>query len=202
MIGLIALSSDMNIEKDFHQYYNGNIFTSRVIFNNPINQKNLFDIKNELKDIKKKFPVDTSKYIFGCTSGTAVIGEYIENNFLNPLTATLNWCKHYNFKQLGLFTPYNHDVHQTVKNWFENKGIKILEHKCLNIDSDITVANLDHKYLKDQILNFNTTADAVFLSCTALPVLGLLDQISQETGKKYTSSNSSLIWQLMSGDQK
>jgi maleate isomerase len=196
LIGLIALSTDITVEKEFHRHCPLHVSTTRVIFRNPINHKNLSDIKNQLKNVKDNLPDNITQYVFGCTSGTAVIGDYIEENFINPLTATVNWCKEHNVSQIGLFTPYNKDVHTTVKQWFETKGIYVVAHKCLNIDSDVTVANLDRTWLKKQIQDFETTADTIFLSCTALPVLDLLPELTQETGKHYISSNSSLIWQL------
>ena len=63
----------------------------------------------------------------------------------------------------------------------------------MDLDSDI--AKVDPKYLLETLTKLDTVnADALFISCTALPVLKILDEIERKTHKPALSSNQTLIW--------
>ena len=40
-------------------------------------------------------------------------------------------------------------------------------------------------------------SDALFVSCTALPVLSIIDEIEKKLGKVILSSNQTLIWDTL-----
>ncbi len=61
------------------------------------------------------------------------------------------------------------------------------------MDSDI--AKVDPKYLLETLTKLDTVnADALFISCTALPVLKILDEVEKKINKPALSSNQTLIW--------
>jgi maleate cis-trans isomerase len=70
-IGLIALSTDLTIERDFHKYCSHEVYTTRIIFKNPLTPENLSLLQDQIKDAKLRFPFEMDRYVFGCTSGTA-----------------------------------------------------------------------------------------------------------------------------------
>ena len=40
-------------------------------------------------------------------------------------------------------------------------------------------------------------ADALFISCTALPALAIIDRLEKKHGKMVLSSNQALIWETL-----
>ena len=53
----------------------------------------------------------------------------------------------------------------------------------------------DDKYLFDVLSKINLNdSDALFVSCTALPVLSLINDLEKKLGKFVVSSNQALIW--------
>ena len=40
-------------------------------------------------------------------------------------------------------------------------------------------------------------AEALFISCTALPALSIIDRLEKKTGKVVLSSNQALIWDTL-----
>ena len=190
-IGLIALSTDLTIEEDFHKYCQHDVYTTRIIFQNPLTPENLALLKEQIEDAKLRFPFVMDRYVFGCTSGTAIIGEGNIANCINPLSACLHWMKQHNKSELSLLTPYNEEVHGAVKDWFTKKGITVKNDIFLDYTSDIDIANIDKKHLVDKISILGD--DVIFSSCTALPVMDIIDVLKKPN---WLSSNQTMIWQL------
>ena len=64
-----------------------------------------------------------------------------------------------------------------------------------NLDLDVDFARVDPKYLSEILTKLNIRdADALFVSCTALPALEILDEVEKKINKPVFSSNQTLIW--------
>ena len=64
-----------------------------------------------------------------------------------------------------------------------------------NLDLDVDIARVDPKYLCETLAKLNINeADALFISCTALPALEILDEVEKKINKPVFSSNQTLIW--------
>ena len=79
-IGLVTLSTDLRLEKDFYSVCGGlpvDIFVNRIHNENPLNKENLKKMYSQLKPVTEKIlpgeKINTIAY--GCTSGTIAIGE-------------------------------------------------------------------------------------------------------------------------------
>ena len=195
-IGLISLSTDITIERDFHAHCKHDVCTTRIIFKNPITKESLLDLAGQVEDAKERFPMQMDRYVFGCTSGTAVIGESNLVGLINPLTSARNWLQANNKKELSLITAYTEDVSNIVKAWFEQNGFNVKNHKFLNYSNDIEIGKIDKNQLRQTILEFDPGCDTVFSSCTALPVIDMLEDLKNETGVNYISSNQTMIWEI------
>ena len=195
-VGLISLSTDITIERDFHKHCEHDVFTTRIIFNNPITKQSLSALAGQVEDAKIRFPMQMDKYVFGCTSGTAVIGESNLPGLINPLTSARNWLNAHNKKELSLITAYTEDVSNIVKTWFEDTGFKIVKHKFLNYSNDIEIGKINKEELKQVVLDFDPGCDTVFSSCTALPIIDMIGELEVQTGINYISSNQTMLWEI------
>ena len=64
-----------------------------------------------------------------------------------------------------------------------------------NLDLDVDFARVDPKYLSEILTKLNMNdADALFVSCTALPALEILNEVEKKINKPVFSSNQTLIW--------
>ena len=195
-IGLISLSTDITIERDFHEYCDHDVFTTRIIFKNPITKESLSDLAGQIDEAKMRFPMKMDKYVFGCTSGTAVIGESNLPELVNPLTSARNWLNAHGRKELSLITAYTEDVSNIVKQWFEQSGFKIIKHKFLNYSNDIEIGRINRVDLLQTVLDFDPDCNTVFSSCTALPIIDMLEDLKENTGVDYISSNQTMLWEI------
>jgi len=59
----------------------------------------------------------------------------------------------------------------------------------------IFLLKVDQEFLYKTLLNIDMKeADALFISCTALPVLNIIDKLEKKLNKPVLSSNQTLIW--------
>ena len=212
-IGLIALSTDHTIEKDFKNVCLNlpvNIFVNRIPFKNPMNKKNYLKMTSCIEEVTNNIlpgeKIDTIAY--GCTSGTIAIGEdkITEKIHLakpkcyvtTPITATIKAINKLNIKKIAVFTPYPEIVNKTILNYFLQAGIEITNFGSYNLDSDLEVGKISSKLLIQTIKKMNIkNAEAIFVSCTALPILEVVDEIEKILPIPILSSNQVLIWDCL-----
>jgi len=212
-IGLLALSTDLTIEKDFNSVCNNlpfNVFVNRIHNENPLTKENLLKMHQQIEPVAEKIlpgqKINTVAY--ACTSGTIAIGEDKVKEKIqlakpgcyvtNPISSAIKAFTLMNAKKIALFTPYPESVNKTILEYFNKKNINIISLSTFNIDLDDDIASVDSEYLLEILIKLNITdADALFVSCTALPVLEILEKVEKKIGKIVLSSNQTLIWDTL-----
>jgi len=209
-VGLVALSTDQTIEGDFNNICKNlplDIFINRIHNQNPLTKENLLKMENDLESVANKILPDEkiNTIAYGCTSGTIAIGEdKVKEKILlakpgcyvtTPVTSAIKAFKQMNIKKIALFTPYPDAVNKTILEYFTKKNIEVSSFASLNLNLDSEFANVDPNYILEISSKLETkNADALFISCTALPVLNILDKLEQTIKKPVLSSNQTLIW--------
>jgi len=209
-IGLLALSTDLTIEKDFYSVCNNlpfDVFVNRIHNENPLTKENLLKMYDQIEPVTEKIlpgqKVNTVAY--GCTSGTIAIGEDKVKEKIqlakpgsyvtNPISSAIKAFTLMNAKKIALFTPYPESVNNTILEYFKKKNINIISLSTFNIDLDVDIASVDPEYLLETLIKLNASnADALFVSCTALPVLEILEEVEKKIKKIVLSSNQTLVW--------
>ena len=209
-IGLITLASDFRIEKDFNNVIYGkdiDLYCNRIQCYNPLTNESLKkmadDIPNVAKDILPDQKLDCVAY--GCTSGTIAAGYQSIFDKVNsvkpntkvttPITAAINAMKSLNIKKISIFTPYTNEINQSVIDYFKKEKIEISELSYFDIASDLDIGKVDSQYLFDALSKIDISkSDALFVSCTALPVLSVIAELEKKINKVVLSSNQTLIW--------
>ena len=212
-VGLLALSTDLTIESDFQticQKLPLDLFVNQIHNENPLTKENLLKMHEQIESVTEKIlpgqKINTVAY--GCTSGTIAIGEdkvkekvqlakpdcYVTT----PITSAIKAFKKMNLKKIALFTPYPESVNKTILEYFNKKNINIVSFGTFNIDLDEDIASVDPKHLLETLIKLDINdADALFVSCTALPALEILDQVEKKINKIVLSSNQTLIWDTL-----
>ena len=209
-VGLLALSTDLTIERDFYsicQTLPMDIFVNRIHNENPLTKENLLKMYDQIESITEKIlpgeKINTVAY--GCTSGTIAIGEDRVKEKIQlakpdcyvttPITSAIKAFKKMNVKKIAVFTPYPESVNKTIFEYFDKKSIKILSFGSFNLELDSDFAKIDPKFLSETLTKLNiNNVDALFISCTALPALEILDEVEKKINKLVFSSNQTLIW--------
>ena len=212
-VGLIALASDFMIEKDFINVIKDkdiDFFVNRIECYNPLTAENLIKMSEKVTEVTKDILPDQEIdcVVYGCTSGTIAAGhDSIEKKVklakpeakvTTPSTAAIKALKKFNIKNLSIFTPYCKELNDEVVEYFRNEGFNIVSNSYFAIESDSDIGKVDQNYLYDVLSKIDLKdADALFVSCTALPVLPIIEKLEKKLDKIVLSSNQALIWDTL-----
>ena len=212
-IGLITLGSDLRIEKDFNNIIYGkniDLYVNRIHCYNPLTNETLAkmadDITNVTKEILPNQKLDCVAY--GCTSGTVAAGYETIKSKVNlakpsakvttPITSAIKALRALDIEKISIFTPYTNMINNSVINYFKKENIIVNSLTYLDIASDIDIGKVDQNYLFDVLSKIDLEdSDALFISCTALPVLSIIDKLEKKLNKVILSSNQTLIWETL-----
>ena len=212
-IGLIALGSDFRIEKDFNNVIYGrdiDLYVNRIHCYNPLTNETLAkmadDITEVTNDILPDQKIDCVAY--GCTSGTVAAGYEVIKTKINaakpeakvttPITSAIKALKKLNIKKISVFTPYTKTINDTVLNYFKDQNITVSSLTYFDIASDLDIGKVEEEHLFDVLSKIDLSeSEALFVSCTALPVLSIIDKLEKKLNKVVLSSNQTLIWDAL-----
>ena len=212
-VGLITLASDFRIEKDFNNVIYGkdiDLYSNRIKSYNPLTNETLKKMADDIIDVTKEILPDQKLdcVAYGCTSGTIAVGYksiYDKVNLAKPdtkvttpITSAINALKRLKINKLSIFTPYTDQINQSVIKYFKKEDIEISELSYFDIASDLDIGKVDPSYLFDVLSKKDlSSSEALFVSCTALPVLSIIQDLEKKLGKVVLSSNQTLIWDTL-----
>ena len=212
-VGVITLSTDFTIEQDFRKICHSlpiDIFFNRIPFINPLNHENYLKMAEHIPEVSQQIlpgeKIDVIAY--GCTSGTIAIGEeHIssqvqrskpEAKVTTPITASLKSFKKLNLKNIAVLTPYPKDVNVTVFDYLSKNNITIDSFHSFNLNYDSEIAQVSLESLKESIAKINLdNVDGLFVSCTALKIVDILDEVEKKFNTTVISSNQAIIWDCL-----
>ena len=212
-IGLITLGSDFRIEKDFNNLIYGkniDLFVNRIHCYNPLTNETLAKMADDITDVAKDILPDQKIdcMAYGCTSGTVAAGyETIklkinlakpDTEVTTPITSTIKALKKLGIKKISIFTPYTKTINDSIVNYFKKENIIINSLTYFDIASDLDIGKVDENHLFEALSKIDLEdSDALFVSCTALPVLSIIEELEKKMNKIILSSNQTLIWDAL-----
>ena len=189
-IGLIALATDLMIEKDFINVTKNmdiELFVNRIHCYSPLTSENLIKMSNMVTEVSKDILPDEKLdcVVYGCTSGTIAAGydsikkkielAKPEAKVTTPSTAASNALKKLNVSKVAIFTPYSKKLNDEVVDYFKKEDFIVTSNSYFDISIDGDIAKIDPDYLYEVISNMDLgDAEAVFISCTNLPALSIV----------------------------
>ena len=212
-IGLIALASDFMIERDFLNVIKNrdiDFFVNRIECYNPLTKENLIKMANKVTEVTQDIlpDQDIDCVVYGCTSGTIAAGyESIEKkvkaakpmaDLTTPSSAAIKALKRLNIKKLYVFTPYSKALNDEVLEYFKSEGFEITSNSFFDIEADYDIGKVDPDYLFEVLSQVDLNgAEGLFVSCTALPALSIIDKLEKKLNTPVLSSNQALIWDTL-----
>jgi len=183
------------------------LYVNRIHCYNPLTNKTLAKMANDITSVTKEIlpnqKIDCVAY--GCTSGTVAAGYDSIKQKINlakpeakvttPITAAIKALKKLNIDKISIFTPYTKEINDSVVKYFEKEGVIINSLSYYDIASDIDIGKVDQENLFQVLSEIELKdSEALFVSCTALPVLSIINKLEKKLNKIVLSSNQTLIW--------
>ena len=212
-VGLIALATDFRIEKDFISVIkdqNIDFFVNRIHCYFPLTSENLIKMSSTVTEISEDILPNEKLdcVVYGCTSGTIAAGYETIKNKVNlakpeaevttPSTAAVNALRKMKINKIAIFTPYSKILNDEVIDYFKSEDFEISSNAYFDILNDLDIGKVDEDYLYETLSKMDLgDADALFISCTALPALSIIDKLEKKLNKVVLSSNQVLIWDTL-----
>lgn len=211
-IGIIALQSDESLEPDLRRLMPDSVeyLVSRVPSDVSVTRETLRAMESRLTAAASLFPrgARLSAVAYGCTSASAEIGadrvaELVRAGIetpavTQPLSALVAACRHLGVRRIGLVSPYVEAVSETLRHAMTDAGLEVVAFASFDEAEEDRVVRIAPQSIIDAALSVGREAacDAVFLSCTNLRTLAVIEAIEARLGIPVLSSNQVLAWHL------
>ncbi|WP_343079229.1 maleate cis-trans isomerase family protein [Ostreiculturibacter nitratireducens] len=212
-LGLIVLQVDETIEQDFRRLFAAPevaLYVSRVPSGAELTPDTIATMETHLPAAAALLPPAASFDAVGyaCTSGTTLIGAERVAELVgahattrvvtNPLTAALAAMRALGVRRIGIVSPYIASVAGPIRRAFEAGGFEVPETLSFGEEIEARVARIDPKSIREAALAIGRKPgiEAVFLSCTNLRTLDVIDGLEAELGIPVVSSNQALAWHM------
>ena len=113
-------------------------------------------------------------------------------------TASVRALKTFNVHRIVFAGPYIEEVTERGRLFFEANGYKVLNAVGLGLDTDLKIGRVsleDVYHLAKQA--DRPDAEAIFISCTGLRTIGILDRLEHDLGKPVVSANQASFWDCL-----
>lgn len=209
-IGLISLATDHTTERDFTRmcpHDRVGIYCNRILNENPTTPENLRRMQPRLAEgaalILPDEPLDVIYY--SCTSASAVLGNDVVVStvqagkpgtpVVTPTGAADRALRTLGAHRLSILTPYIPETSAAVADYFAGQGYDVVSLECFGMKDDREMARVSADTIFEAGCNaLATDADALFISCTALPAACVAQRIENETGRPVVTSNQAGCW--------
>ncbi|MEI9425839.1 aspartate/glutamate racemase family protein [Mesorhizobium sp. Cs1299R1N1] len=209
-IGFILLNSDEVGEGAFQRLMPDDVavYTTRTAYSHAGGG---FTTPTSFTEIASSLPPSDRFDVlaFSCTSGTVALGiptllRELEQacpgvKYTSPGIAMIEALRHVEAKRVALLTPYGYDFHQKFLPFLASANIHVAADGVFDCKTDIEICELDVEeiLIAARALVTQSAADALFLSCTAMPVVPHLARFEQELGIPVMSSTQALAWHAL-----
>lgn len=144
-----------------------------------------------------------------CTAGSFLKGKGHDTRLIEEIeaatgipatttaTAVMAAFRKLRMKKICMATPYPDPVNEIEKKFLEDNGFVVLQVLGLDlVDNDVLAhlsPNVLYRLAKAADL---PEADGIFISCTGIDVLDIIDPLEQDLGKPVVTSNQASYWHV------
>lgn len=211
-LGLILLATDLTTERDVARLIRpeeAGVHATRIAYGNPTTPATLRGMAPRLAEAAGLLVpgVALAAICYACTSASVVIGEDAVGEAIGrgrpgtpvvtPIGAVKLALAALGVRRIAVLTPYLLETTAPVVAHLAATGLDVVRAQCLGLDDDRDMARVDPEAIVAAARTADTPeAEALFISCTALPAMAVVARIEAALGKPVVTSNQACIWRL------
>ena len=211
-VGLITPSPGSSTEAEFNRYrpHGVAVLTTRIplhgISREALNKMNAH--VDEAASLLATAEVDA--IVFACTAGSLINGPGWDQEIIERLTrltgkkitttstGVLEALAALKVKKVAVATPYAAEVNEAEKAFLDRAGFQVTSIiGPLLSDSRLVPQIPPGEMYRLAREADRKEADAMFISCTGLHVLGIIDLLEKDLGKPVITSNQVSLWSVL-----
>lgn len=214
-LGLIALATDYSAEPEYHAVLAAlpgvALYVARIPMAPEVTTATLAAMETEIpRTAALLLPgEDFGAIAYGCSSATSVLGEARIEALVrqakpgaavtNPISAARAALSALGARRIGVLTPYTADVNAQIERAFTGAGFEIAVFGSFDEPVEARVGRISPDAIAAAARRVagRARSEALFISCTNLRALGVIEDLEAGLGIPVTSSNHAMIWHTL-----
>lgn len=211
-LGFILMSTDLACEADCMDMAPDGVAVhfTRLKTDDHTTNETLARHIDDMADAASRLQPDMRPEVISycCTSGSIICGE--ESVFreirkgapwAEPMcivTGVMDALREVGAQKIVVGTPYLDEINTAEAAYLGQAGFEVLDIQGLQLATGIEFGRVTPAYWKQFALDLDQPdADAIFLSCSGIRALEVVDEIEQITGKPVITSNQAQFWSCL-----
>jgi maleate isomerase len=206
-VGLLLPSSNTTMEPDLYRMApkDVTVHTARMMLRE-VTPEGLEEMACEASRAARLLKTaDVDLLAYGCTSGSLIRGVEWEKSLKKRLEETagvpavttagavVEGLRVLGAERVSVFTPYTDAVNTHEKSFLEAHGYRVDTIRGLGLTDNQRIGRVSMEELESFIVPA-PGSDAVFVSCTNLPVVHLIERLEGRHELPFVTSNQTTMW--------
>lgn len=211
-IGLIIPSSNTTMEPELYRIVPPgiSIHISRIPLKDVTKDSLLEMERHTIRAAMELSDADVDLILYGCTSGSLIggpgfdrmisskISEVTKRPAVTTATAVIEALETIGARRVVVATPYIDEVNEEERRFLESHGIKVMRIKGLGIKNNLDIGRIP----PEEVYRFARSiysegADALFISCTNLRTIEIIELLERDLGIPVVTSNQASLWSAL-----
>jgi len=147
--------------------------------------------------------------VYGCTTGSLVGGAGWEEHLTGCIEeetgikttstarAVVEAIKALGGGRIAVATPYTEELNDLERDFLASHGVEVAAMRGLGLTDNLEIGRTEGAVVEELVRSLYKGADAVFISCTNLPTIDLIERLEEETGLPVATSNQASMWAVL-----
>jgi len=212
-IGLLVPSSNTTMEPELYRMAPGgvSIHSARMGLEEVTPEALVRMAEDAGRGARLLATADVGLILYGCTTGSLVGGVGWEEGLARRISeeagapavttsgAVVEAIKALGGGRVGVATPYSEALNRLEAGFLEAHGLEVSSIRGLGLLSNLEIGRTGGGAVMRLVEEVADGADIVFVSCTNLPAIDLIEGIEAEHRKPVVTSNQASIWAALRG---
>lgn len=212
-IGLLVPSSNTTMEPDFYAMAprGVTVHTARMRLTRVTPEALILMAEDTERAAGLLADAGVDVIVYGCTTGSLVGGVEWEEDLVRRIgeetgipavstsSAVVDALRSLGAKRIGVATPYSEKLNALEKRFLEDLGFQVTGIRGLGLLDNLDIGRVGRGTLEELVRSVAEEADAIFVSCTNLPVVGLIEEFEKELDRPVVTSNQASMWAALRG---
>jgi maleate isomerase len=206
-IGLLLPSSNTTMEPDFARMApeGVTVHSARMLLED-VTPESLERMAGEAEQAARLLSTaDVDLMVYGCTSGSLIRGVDWEASLVNRIEAAsgtraittagavVEALRTLEARRIRVFTPYTDAVNRLEKAFLEAQGFNVASIVGLGLVDNLKIGRVTPAEI-ERLVGPGPSADCLFISCTNLPAVPLIQALEEKHQRPVVTSNQASMW--------
>ncbi|MFH2112562.1 MAG: aspartate/glutamate racemase family protein [Candidatus Bathyarchaeota archaeon] len=206
-IGLLLPSSNTTMEPDFVRMAPDGVtvHSARMLLEDvtPVSLERMAGEAEQAARLLSTADVDLM--VYGCTSGSLIRGVEWEESLVQRIEAAsdtptvttagavVEALRAIGARKIWVFTPYADPINRLEKTFLEAHGFQVASIRGLGLVDNLKIGRVTSAEI-ERLVDPGPGADCLFISCTNLPAVPLVQALEERHQKPVVTSNQASMW--------